>query len=262
MKSMMQTMHDPTYRSQLDAKMGALKDDPELAGIFEEMEKGGPAAMMKRVSSSSMLSELLLQSLGLIHIGFHVPLSYSFVSATRRLTAKGGQMATAILTGVGWRVRYWDNPDVLSKLSTVMGEAFNPQADDDAEGAAAQGEEGEEEEEEGSEELATVATAASSGEILHLHTGQIILCHCNTFLNVHRYCTGAGLLLFVASPSMLGCFCGIGSPTYVPSKRGQMLLIQSSSLPIFAPIFCLSVDYHTLLLALRDKPILAHKKPD
>ncbi len=47
MASMMQTMHDPTYRTKLEAKMSSMKDDPELAKILEEMESGGPAAMMK-----------------------------------------------------------------------------------------------------------------------------------------------------------------------------------------------------------------------
>ena len=47
MATMMQTMHDPTYRARLEAKMGALKHDPELAGIMQELECGGPAAMMQ-----------------------------------------------------------------------------------------------------------------------------------------------------------------------------------------------------------------------
>lgn len=47
MASMMQTMHDPTYRARLEAKMGALKEDPELADVMQQLESGGPAAMMK-----------------------------------------------------------------------------------------------------------------------------------------------------------------------------------------------------------------------
>jgi hypothetical protein len=47
MASMMQTMHDPSYRSRIEGKMKDLKDDPELKDIMEELEKGGPAAMMK-----------------------------------------------------------------------------------------------------------------------------------------------------------------------------------------------------------------------
>lgn len=47
MASMMQTMHDPTYRNKLESKLSAMKEDPELAKILEEMETGGPAAMMR-----------------------------------------------------------------------------------------------------------------------------------------------------------------------------------------------------------------------
>ena len=50
MASMMQTMHDPTYRARLEAKMGALKEDPELADVMQQLESGGPAAMMKCAS--------------------------------------------------------------------------------------------------------------------------------------------------------------------------------------------------------------------
>ena len=50
MASMMQTMHDPTYRARLEAKMGALKEDPELADVMQQLEAGGPAAMMKCAS--------------------------------------------------------------------------------------------------------------------------------------------------------------------------------------------------------------------
>lgn len=47
MAAMMQTMHDPSYRNRIEGKMKTLKDDPDLKGIMEEIEKGGPAAMMK-----------------------------------------------------------------------------------------------------------------------------------------------------------------------------------------------------------------------
>ena len=47
MATMMQTMHDPTYRARLESKMNTLKQDPELASVMQELEAGGPAAMMK-----------------------------------------------------------------------------------------------------------------------------------------------------------------------------------------------------------------------
>ena len=49
MATMMQTMHDPAHRARLEARMGALKQDPDLAGIMQELESGGPAAMMQCV---------------------------------------------------------------------------------------------------------------------------------------------------------------------------------------------------------------------
>lgn len=47
MSQMMQTMHDPTYREKIEKKMADLKGDPELSDIMQELEGGGPAAMMK-----------------------------------------------------------------------------------------------------------------------------------------------------------------------------------------------------------------------
>ena len=44
---MMKSMHDPNYRENLEDKLKELKEDPELAPIMQEIEQGGPAAMMK-----------------------------------------------------------------------------------------------------------------------------------------------------------------------------------------------------------------------
>lgn len=40
-------MHNPNYRENVSSKVDELKKDPEVAPILEEIEKGGPAAMMK-----------------------------------------------------------------------------------------------------------------------------------------------------------------------------------------------------------------------
>ena len=40
-------MQDPGTRTQMETKMKTLKEDPELKHIIEELETGGPAAMMK-----------------------------------------------------------------------------------------------------------------------------------------------------------------------------------------------------------------------
>ena len=47
MMNMMQTMQQPEYRSQMQTRMQALKEDPSLKSVLEELESGGPAAMMK-----------------------------------------------------------------------------------------------------------------------------------------------------------------------------------------------------------------------
>lgn len=47
MAAMVQNMHSQNYRENITSKMEDLKKDPEVAPILEEIEKGGPAAMMK-----------------------------------------------------------------------------------------------------------------------------------------------------------------------------------------------------------------------
>jgi hypothetical protein len=49
MLQMMQGMQNPEYRQNIEARLAQLKQDPELASVMEEIEKGGPAAMMKCV---------------------------------------------------------------------------------------------------------------------------------------------------------------------------------------------------------------------
>lgn len=47
MEAMLQNMHNPAYRDNIGGKVEELKKDPEIAGILEEIQQGGPAAMMK-----------------------------------------------------------------------------------------------------------------------------------------------------------------------------------------------------------------------
>eukprot|EP00899_Mesostigma_viride_P001956 jgi/Mesvir1/11761/Mv00131-RA.1 len=58
MSSIMQSMQTPEYKAQVEQQMAALKEDPELKPIMEEIEKGGPAAMMKYWSDPSVLQKL------------------------------------------------------------------------------------------------------------------------------------------------------------------------------------------------------------
>ena len=38
---------DPAHKEQLEARIARMKDDPTLKPILDEIEAGGPAAMMK-----------------------------------------------------------------------------------------------------------------------------------------------------------------------------------------------------------------------
>ena len=44
---MLRNMHNPAYRDNIGEKMEELKKDPEIGNILEEIQTGGPAAMMK-----------------------------------------------------------------------------------------------------------------------------------------------------------------------------------------------------------------------
>lgn len=50
MQAMMSSMQSPEYKSKVEEAMKSLKDDPELGKVFEELEAGGPGAMMKCVA--------------------------------------------------------------------------------------------------------------------------------------------------------------------------------------------------------------------
>lgn len=47
--NMVKSMQDTDTRDRMQAKMEELKEDPELKSVIEELESGGPAAMMKCV---------------------------------------------------------------------------------------------------------------------------------------------------------------------------------------------------------------------
>ncbi len=47
MEAMLRNMHNPEYRDNIGGKVEELKKDPEIGAILEEIQEGGPAAMMK-----------------------------------------------------------------------------------------------------------------------------------------------------------------------------------------------------------------------
>jgi hypothetical protein len=58
MSKMMQAMQDPEYKNKVETAMKSLKDDPELGSVFEELEKSGPAGMMKYWNDPAVLQKL------------------------------------------------------------------------------------------------------------------------------------------------------------------------------------------------------------
>lgn len=47
MSSMLENMTNPAHKDQLEERMARIKEDPSLKPILEEIETGGPAAMMR-----------------------------------------------------------------------------------------------------------------------------------------------------------------------------------------------------------------------
>lgn len=58
MQQMMTTMQDPEYKNKVEEAMNSLKEDPEMSHIFEELQTGGPAAMMKYWNDPAVLKKL------------------------------------------------------------------------------------------------------------------------------------------------------------------------------------------------------------
>ena len=47
MSSMLESLTSPSHKDQLEERMARIKEDPALKPILEEIETGGPAAMMR-----------------------------------------------------------------------------------------------------------------------------------------------------------------------------------------------------------------------
>lgn len=47
MASMLESFTNPAYKEQIEERMAHIKEDPSLKPILDEIETGGPAAMMK-----------------------------------------------------------------------------------------------------------------------------------------------------------------------------------------------------------------------
>lgn len=47
MSHMMESLTNPTKKDQIEERMAKIKEDPSLKPILDEIESGGPSAMMK-----------------------------------------------------------------------------------------------------------------------------------------------------------------------------------------------------------------------
>lgn len=47
MSSMLENLTNPAHKEQLEDRMSRIKEDPSLKPILDEIESGGPAAMMR-----------------------------------------------------------------------------------------------------------------------------------------------------------------------------------------------------------------------
>ena len=171
MMAMMSGMQDPSYREAIEGKLQNLKNDPELEKIMKEIETGGPAAMMK-------CARLLTASPYTLHVVTELS------SGNQRLVCQQASMLSIsqplscvrCLDGMsiaavcdvhderyGLR-RYWNDPDVLKKLGTAMGDMPVPGAASANGHAEEQAADADGEEEADEDEEATVHSAASTGE--------------------------------------------------------------------------------------------------
>lgn len=47
MSQMLESLTNPSQKDQIEERMARIKEDPSLKPILEEIESGGPAAMMR-----------------------------------------------------------------------------------------------------------------------------------------------------------------------------------------------------------------------
>ncbi|KAL1802120.1 ankyrin repeat domain-containing protein 2A [Daucus carota subsp. sativus] len=58
MSQMLESLNNPAQQDQLQERMSRVKEDPTLKPIFDEIETGGPAAMMRYWNDPSILQKL------------------------------------------------------------------------------------------------------------------------------------------------------------------------------------------------------------
>ncbi len=58
MSQMLESLANPAQKNQLEERMARIKEDPSLKPILEEIESGGPAAMMRYWNDKNVLAKL------------------------------------------------------------------------------------------------------------------------------------------------------------------------------------------------------------
>ncbi|OEL30993.1 Ankyrin repeat domain-containing protein 2A [Dichanthelium oligosanthes] len=58
MSSMLENLSSPAHKEQLEERMARIKEDPSLKGILDEIENGGPSAMMKYWNDPEVLQKI------------------------------------------------------------------------------------------------------------------------------------------------------------------------------------------------------------
>ncbi|GMH05903.1 hypothetical protein Nepgr_007743 [Nepenthes gracilis] len=58
MSNMLENLVNPAHKEQLESRMAQIKEDPSLKPILEEIETGGPAAMMRYWNDKEVLQKL------------------------------------------------------------------------------------------------------------------------------------------------------------------------------------------------------------
>ncbi|EOX98975.1 Ankyrin repeat domain-containing protein 2 isoform 2, partial [Theobroma cacao] len=58
MSSMLESLTNPQHKDQIEERMARIKEDPSLKHILEEIETGGPAAMMRYWNDKEVLQKL------------------------------------------------------------------------------------------------------------------------------------------------------------------------------------------------------------